>query len=107
MVFDERLSEIVAAATAPRPPAPTREDFVNSTARRFDLTPEQTARIDAETPDDITRQARELRNRAALAREAPETGSVIPLTLVLGHGVLEPAPQDFDPDVIVRSLRRR
>ncbi len=46
---------------------------MNSTARRFDLTPEQTARIDAERPGDIIRQARELREQAALARATPRT----------------------------------
>ncbi|GIE86784.1 hypothetical protein [Actinoplanes regularis] len=107
MVSDERLSEIVAKATAPRPPAPTREDFVNSTARRFDLTPEQAARIDAETPGDITRQARELRYQAALARATPEDGPVIRLALVPGHGVPDQAPENFDPDTIVRRLRAR
>jgi hypothetical protein len=107
LVSDKRLSEIVAIATAPRPPAPTREDFVNSTARRFDLTPEQSARIDEERPGDITRQARWLREQAALARATPEDGLPIRLAPVSGHGVPDQAPHDFDPDAIVRSLRER
>ncbi|GLW31451.1 hypothetical protein [Actinoplanes regularis] len=101
----DRAADAVAQARAPKPAAPTREDLVSYTARRFDLTPEQAARIDAETSVEIIRQGRELSYQAARARATPEDGPAIRLALVPGHGVPDQAPEDFDPGAIVRRLR--